>query len=53
MKLSEIGCEFKITRRSVFCMTDQDLDVRPLRKHKVQKLADCQTFLKYTVLISL
>ena len=37
---AEIACELIIDRRSVARITDQGLDLRPLRTRKVQKLTD-------------
>ena len=38
--LAEIACELNIDHLSVLCIIDQDVDLRPLRKRKVQKLTD-------------
>ena len=38
--LAEIACELNIDHLSVLCIIDQDFDLRPLRKRKVQKLTD-------------
>ena len=37
---AEIACELNNERPSVSYIIDQDLDCRPLRKHKVQKVTD-------------